>query len=173
MPQGALTKCLAIYETPFWREAGLSGEALSDEGPATITFDVSPPDGAPGVLLGFVGGSDARSLGRVPPGGRRALVLSGLARLFGPAAGRPERYLEQDWREEPWSGGGPTSYFPPGGWTGYGPALRAPVGPIHWAGTETATAWAGFMDGAVQSAERAAGEVLGAEGSSVRVAPVP
>ncbi len=161
MPQGTITKCVAIYETPFWRSAGLSGEALSAEGPATITFDVSPPDGSPGILLGFVGGSDARVLARAPAEGRRATVLAGLARLFGPDAARPGGYLEQDWAGEEWTRGGPTSYFPPGGWTGSGRSLRTPVGPIHWAGTETATAWSGFMDGAVQSGERAAAEVLG------------
>ena len=48
----------------------------------------------------------------------------------------------------------------------FGPALRPPVGPIHWAGTETATEWTGYMDGAVQSGERAADEVLAALGSA-------
>ena len=43
---------------------------------------------------------------------------------------------------------------------GYRNAIRAPVGPIHWAGTETATEWAGYMDGAIDSGLRAAGEVL-------------
>jgi len=44
--------------------------------------------------------------------------------------------------------------------TAYGPALRAPVGNVHWAGTETSTYWNGYMDGAVRSGERAAAEVL-------------
>ena len=50
----------------------------------------------------------------------------------------------------------------PGLAAGYGPALRQPVGRIHWAGTETSTYWNGYMDGAVRSGERAAKEVLGA-----------
>ena len=50
--------------------------------------------------------------------------------------------------------------MPPGVWTQFGPALRDPVGRIHWAGTETATRWNGYMDGAVQSGERAAAEVI-------------
>jgi monoamine oxidase len=50
--------------------------------------------------------------------------------------------------------------MPPGTWTGFGPALREPVGPVHWAGSETATRWAGYMDGAVRSGERAAADVL-------------
>ena len=156
MPQGALVKCFAVYDEPFWRAEGLSGEAVSDGGPATLTFDASPSGGSPGVLLGFVGGSEARAL---PPDRRRQAVLEGMARLFGPRAGDPDRYLEQSWPEEEWSGGGPNCHLSPGGWTAYGRALRAPVGAIHWAGTETAVRWYGFLDGAVESGERAAREV--------------
>ena len=162
MPLGSLTKCIAIYREPFWRPAGLSGEALSDVGPATITFDASPPDGSPGVLLGFVGGSEARTLGRVAVTERRRAVIDGFVRLFGPRAAAPERYVERDWSAEEWSRGGPTASFSPGGWSACGHALRAPVGRIHWAGTETATVWSGFMDGAVRSGERAAAEVVAA-----------
>ena len=50
--------------------------------------------------------------------------------------------------------------MPPGVLLGWGDALRTPVGPLHWAGTETATEWAGYMDGAIESGQRAAAEVL-------------
>jgi monoamine oxidase len=158
--QGALTKCFAVYDEPFWREDGLSGEALCDAGPATLTFDASPPSGRPGVLLGFVGGDDARTLAHLDPTERRGAVLNGLARLFGPQALQPTEYVEQDWAAEEWSRGGPTCFFGPGGWTRFGDAVRAPVGPIHWAGTETASVWSGYMDGAIRSGERAATEIL-------------
>jgi monoamine oxidase len=161
-PFGRLVKCVAAYPAPFWRERGLSGEALSDLGPATLTFDNSPPSGRPGVLVGFVGGADAAALAELDERGRREAVLAGLTRLFGSDAAEPEHYLEQDWGAEAWSGGGPTFAVPPGGWTTFGPGLRTPAGPIHWAGSETATRWAGFMDGAVRSGERAAAEVAGA-----------
>jgi monoamine oxidase len=160
MAQGWLIKCVTVYPEPFWRGEGLSGEALSDSGPATLTFDNSPPGGSPGALVGFVGASDARRVARLAPAERRGAVLSGLARVFGPRASRPERFIELDWARETWTGGGPTCYMPPGGWTACGPALRTPAGRIHWAGTETATAWTGYMDGAVRSGERAAREVL-------------
>ncbi len=160
MPLGTLTKCFALYRKPFWRESGCSGEAVSDAGPATLTFDCSPQDGRAGVLLGFVGGPDARALSRLGPRERRRAVLDGFVRLYGRAAADPEDYLERSWADEPWSQGGPTSSFAAGGWTGYGPCLRAPVGRIHWAGTETATVWSGYMEGALESAERVAAEVL-------------
>ena len=173
MPLGTLTKCLALYDEPFWRRDGLTGEAVSDSGPVTLTFDSSPEDGSAGVLTGFVGGADARSLARIPPGDRRAAVLGGLARLFGERAARPADYFEQVWADEPWSGGGPTSNFGPGGWTAFGPVLREPSGHVHWAGTETATAWSGYMEGALQSGARAAAEVLERLSARGRAQPAP
>jgi monoamine oxidase len=156
---GRLIKCVAVYDEPFWRQAGLSGEALSDVGPASLTFDNSPPDGRPGILLGFVGGNDTERHVELDQAERRASVLECFARLFGDSALDPRLYLEQDWSAEPWSGGGPTFLMPPGAWTDAGTALREPHGGVHWAGSEAATRWAGFMDGAVRSGERAAAEV--------------
>jgi monoamine oxidase len=160
MPQGTVIKTMAIYERPFWRDDGLSGLATSETGPARFVIDNSPPDGSPGVLLAFLEGDRARRLGQVSPDDRRREVVAGLTRLFGPRAANPERFVERNWADEPWSRGCYGGYMPPGAWTGYGPALRAPVGPLHWAGTETAAVWCGYMDGAVASGERAAREVL-------------
>jgi monoamine oxidase len=159
---GALTKCMALYEKPFWRADGLSGEAVTDAGPVTLTFDSSPRDGSAGVMLGFVGGPEARELAALPPAERRTQVLTCLERLYGARAAQPLDYAEQTWAEEEWSGGGPTSNFGPGGWTSCGPHLREPSGRLHWAGTETATIWSGYMEGALQAGERVAAEVLGA-----------
>jgi monoamine oxidase len=160
MAQGWLVKTTAVYDEPFWRGDGLSGEALNEEGPVTMTFDNSPPDGSPGALIGFVGGRDAGEFARLGASERRAAVLRSFESLFGRRARAAERYIERDWAAEQWSGGGPVANFATGGWTASGPVLREPVGPLHWAGTETATRWCGYMDGAVQSGERAAAEVL-------------
>jgi monoamine oxidase len=162
-PQGRLSKAYAAYDTPFWRADGCSGEALSDTGPVFITFDVSP-DGqgdaeGPGVLLGFV---DAREFDAMPPERRREGALAGFATLFGEQALRPIDYLDHCWGTERFAPGGPTAAVPPGSWSTVGPVLRRPVGPIFWAGTETADEWTGFLDGAVRSGLRAAEEVDGA-----------
>ena len=157
---GTLNKCVALYEEPFWRADGLSGESVTDTGPVTLTFDCSPPDGSAGVMLGFVGGPEAREMEAMAPADRRDAVLACFEKLYGPRAAEPVDYAEQAWAGEEWSGGGPTSNFGPGGWTETGPALREPVGRIHWAGTETATVWSGYMEGALQAGERAAAEVL-------------
>lgn len=157
---GRLSKCMALYEEPFWRADGFSGEAVTDAGPVTLTFDSSPRDGSAGVLLGFVGGPDVDELAGMGEAERRAAVLACFARLYGPRAESPLDYAEREWSAEEWSGGGPTSNFGPGGWTGCGPALREPAGRVHWAGTETATVWSGYMEGALQAAERAAAEAI-------------
>jgi monoamine oxidase len=162
MPQGTVIKTMAIYERPFWREEGLSGQAASDAGPARVVFDNSPPDGSPGVLLGFLEGRLARQWGARPAAQRRAAILAGHARLFGERAARPERFVERVWAEEEWTRGCYGCLMTTGGWTEYGRALRRPVGRLHWAGAETATVWNGYMDGAVQSGERAAEEALAA-----------
>lgn len=154
-PQGALTKSYAAYRTPFWRADGLSGQALSDQGPVFITFDVSP-EGGPGILLGF---TDPRGFDALPEEQRRERVLACFTALFGEQAASPIDYLDQRWGAEPFAAGGPTAAVPPGSWTEFGALLRRAVGPLHWAGTETADEWTGYMDGAVRSGQRAADEV--------------
>ncbi len=160
MRMGALTKAIAVYDEPFWREDGLSGESLSDASPASITFDLSPPDGSHGVLVGFVGGDDARTYAGVGEAERRAGVLAGFERLYGPKALEPSGWAERQWAAQEWSGGGPVAIAPPGALTAGGDALRKPCGPVHWAGTESSPTWGGFMDGAIRSGERAAAEIL-------------
>ena len=159
-PMGSVIKCQVIYDEPFWRADGLSGQATGDIAGSRVVFDNSPPDGTPGILLAFLEGDEARRLGREPLEVRRQVVIDSLVGYFGPRAGKPERYLELDWQQEKWSGGCYGTLFGPNVWTRYGPALREPVGPIHWAGTETASVWSGYMDGAVRSGERAAADVL-------------
>lgn len=157
---GALTKCFAVYDEPFWRADGVSGEALSDRGPASLTFDVSPPDASCGVLVGFVGGDDARAHAQRGEAEGRAAVLAGFARLYGDRALRPQAWVERPWAAERWSAGGPVAIAPPGALTAGGSALRDPSGPVLWAGTETAGRWGGYIEGAIGAGERAAAQAL-------------
>jgi monoamine oxidase len=159
VPQGSVIKFEAVYPAPFWRHHGLNGYSNSDSGPVGFTYDNSPPDGSPGVLLGFVCGSAARRLGASSSHERHAAVLACFKRLFGPRAAKPELLIEHNWSDEIWTRGCYAGYLPPGVWSDYGRALRAPVGRLHWAGTETAEVFCGYMDGAVRSGERAAAEV--------------
>jgi monoamine oxidase len=159
-PMGSVIKAQVVYDEPFWRRDGLCGQATGDGPGSRIVFDNSPPDGSHGVLLAFLEGDQARRLGRESPDLRRQSVIDSLVAYFGPRAAKAELYLERDWQQEKWSGGCYGTLFGPNVWTRYGPALRAPVGPIHWAGTETATAWSGYMDGAIRSGSDAARAVL-------------
>jgi monoamine oxidase len=159
-PVGNLVKLDVIYDRPFWRDAGLTGTLLTDRGPANVIFDSSPPDGSPGVLLGFVGGDAARYWMAQPLADRRNAMLATLAEGFGSQALNARGYIEMNWTAEEFSRGCPVGVPPPGTLVDYGASLRDPVGAIHWAGTETSTYWAGYMDGAVRSGERAAREAL-------------
>jgi monoamine oxidase len=160
MPQGTLMKFDAVYDTPFWRDRGLTGQVVSEQGPVKVTFDASPESGGPGIMMGFIGGHEARVWQDRPAGERRAEVLQQFAHFFGDEALNPRDVVEFNWTTEVWSRGCPVAVLGPGTLLDFGPALREPVGRIHWAGTETSTYWNGYMDGAVRSGKRAAAEAL-------------
>ena len=160
LPAGTVIKTFAAYPTPFWRRSGLNGQAVSDVGPVKVTFDVSPPGGEIGILLGFVEGGDARRWQRRPADERRRSVLQCLVRYVGPEAASPTSYVEKDWSAEEFTRGCYGAHFAPGVWTSYGPVLREPVGRVHWAGAEYAVAWNGYMEGAVRSGRSTADEIL-------------
>lgn len=160
LPMGTVIKVQCVYPTPFWRDAGLNGQVTSDTGPVKITFDNSPPDGHIGVMMGFIEGEDGRKALGWTPEQRRQGTIDSFVRYFGEAAAAPLEYIEQSWSEEEFSRGCYAGYFPPGVWLDYGEALRQPIGPLYWAGTETAEIWNGYFDGALRSGQRAAAEVL-------------
>ena len=163
--QGTLTKVAAVYDRPFWRDAGLNGTAVDTGGPVSATFDDSPPDASsshgPGIVFGFVGGDNARSYATMAPADRRAAVLRQYANFFGSQdALNATNFFETSWCGEAWTRGCPVGIPSNGTLLAYGPWIRQAIGRIHWAGTETSNYWNGYMDGAVRSGERAAGEVL-------------
>ncbi len=159
MPAGSVIKAYAIYPEPFWRRAGLNGQAASDTGPVKVTFDNSPPSGTPGVLMGFIEGKEARTWARRSLQERQEAVTGCFVRYFGPQAARPRQYVERDWMAEEFTRGCYGAHFAPGTWTSYGEAWRAPAGRIHWAGAECAPRWNGYMEGAVRSGEATADTV--------------
>jgi monoamine oxidase len=160
MPMGSLMKAEAVYDKPFWRDQGYTGQAISDVGPIKATFDNSPPDGSVGVLMGFIGGTEARQLTQKSPADQQAAALQSFANYFGDQAKSPKDYVQFNWTTERWNRGCPVSVLAPGTLLDFGEAIRRPEGRIHWAGTETATYWNGYMDGAVRAGERAAAEAL-------------
>lgn len=165
MPMGRVIKVHLVYGAPFWREDGYSGEANSDVRALGTVLDSTPQgEGGPGVLTGFFEGAHADAVARLSVAERRGRAVDDLTAYFGPVARYAIDYIKLDWAAEEWSRGCYGAFAAPGTLTRFGPALRAPVGPLHWAGTETAVRWAGYMDGAVESGHRAAAEVAKALG---------
>jgi monoamine oxidase len=152
---GALSKAFVAYEKPFWRADGLSGEAVTDTGTVFITFDVSPDDSGPGILMAFC---DPRVFDSFDLETRRTRVIEQLVDLYGVEASTPIDYVDHCWGTEAFAPGGPNPAVPPYASVSHASALTEPHGRIHWAGTETAGEWAGTMNGAVltglQAAER-------------------
>jgi len=160
LPMGSIGKALTVYPTPFWRGQGLTGQAASDGGPIDITFDGSPTADGHGVLVGFISANEMRRLDNADEAQVKAECLAALVRYFGPQAANPIGFTLQRWDREEWSRGGPVGIAGPGVLSTLGPALREPHGRVHWAGTETADYWTGYMDGALRSGERVAAELL-------------
>lgn len=151
------TKVTVRYPRPFWRDAGLSGTAVADGTTVGATLDITPPDRSDGWLVVFT------STGRPDDDQLRDDVVADLVALFGAEASEPLGVYAHDWSVDPWASGCVTA-LPPGLLTGFGEALRTPVGPVHWAGTETSDVWTGYMDGAIRSGLRVAAEVTSSFG---------
>jgi monoamine oxidase len=164
---GPQIKAHAVYEKPFWREAGLSGFGRSDLAATSVVFDNSPPDDSEAVLISLFqpapgpspdGLTDAEA---DSPDRRREAVLAGLTALFGPAAAEPVAFFEQNWQDVPYTAGC-QPFYPPGLLTTTREAIRRPCGRVHWAATETAARCPGWMEGAVDAGHRVAEEVQAA-----------
>ncbi len=161
-PQGLVIKIGMVYDRPFWRDAGLSGLSLDYSAMVSETADSSaPPEySAAGVLTGFIYTDQARAASLLSAADRRQKVLAEMAARFGDKALTPERIIEMNWSTQVWTRGCYGGYLAPGATWAFRSAVRDPVGPLHWAGTETSPAWPTFIEGAIRSGERAAAEAL-------------
>lgn len=159
---GSVYKAIAVYERPFWRD-DKGGEFLVLDGPGSAVFDSSAP-GGPGHLCVLVGGRAARALDSLDAAGRRSAVLGPLAAHIGPEVLQPADWHEKSWHLDEFAGGGYVALPKPGTTDGFVPVPCAPVGDIHWGGSETASGHPGYLDGAIEAGERAAAEVLRALG---------
>ncbi|KAI7839402.1 hypothetical protein COHA_006803 [Chlorella ohadii] len=174
VPMGTTVKAsrrgavLAFYEEPFWRNGLPANESITFAiDPFAYTtasarkidsvFDVSPP-GGPGVLASFLWSDDALSLLAQGTEAIREAVLTTWADFLDSpdVATKAINFAAVNWPVEQAAF---TMYMAPGVWTGYGPALTAPVDRIHWAGTELSPSWPGFYEGAIFTGEQAASTV--------------
>jgi monoamine oxidase len=161
-PQGLVIKVQMIYADPFWRAAGLNGASLDYRGVVGETADSGVPEqySKKGIMTGFIYAGQARKVAPLPAAERRKLVLDEMSQRFGAKALDPIDYHEMNWSTQQWTRGCFTGFLTPGATWLFRSAVRDPVGPLHWAGTETATVWPSFIDGAIRSGERAAAEVM-------------
>ncbi len=160
MQMGSVYKAIAVYPEPFWR-AGRGGELLVLDPPGAAVFDTTPP-GGPGHLCLLVGGSEARALDALDVAGRRDRLLRRLVPHLGSEVLAPASWHERAWHRDEHVGGGYVAMPLPGRTAGIAPLPIAPAGPVHWAGSETAAGHPGYLDGAIEAGQRAAGEVVAA-----------
>lgn len=159
LEMASVIKCFALYPEPFWR-----GREAKQLDPEVVVIDHSMDASSRGdthpALVAFIGGDDAIDWSDRSADERRTVVLRELARVFGPEALEATDYFDHDWLTEPFIGGGYSCYAPPGVMTAGYEEISTPIGPIHWAGTETAKSYQGYVEGALEAAERAVREVL-------------
>jgi monoamine oxidase len=161
MPMGSVVKYWVAYQKPFWRAHGLNGLLGSDAPPSNmIACDTSPLEGGLGFLTGLIDAHAALEWSGRPMEERKKMVVDRLVSFLGSEAAHPIDYEDQDWPSDPWSRGCFGASMGPGVMTTIGKVIREPHRRIHWAGTETATRWTGYIEGAIRSGERAAAEVL-------------
>jgi monoamine oxidase len=163
-PQGLVIKVGMVYSSPFWRDQGLSGGSLDYSAMVSETADSSAPEGygTAGVLTGFIYTDQARAAAMLPAQERRQKILAEMAVRFGDKARTPDRIIEMNWSTQVWTRGCYGGYLAPGATALFKSAVRDPVGPFQWAGTETSPEWPTFIEGAIRSGERAAAAVIGA-----------
>ncbi len=157
---GPETKTLLVYDEPFWRADGFSGQSAAPRSVSEVTLDASPAAGTPGVIASFTFGPIAERFDALDADERRRLLTAAMVERFGPRAGSPSAIVETPWWKEQWTRGCSMAHWSPGILTTYGSLLRQPFGRVHWAGTETASISYGAIDGAVRSGERVAGEIV-------------
>jgi monoamine oxidase len=158
-PMGSVIKYWVAYERPFWRDRGLNGMIWSNEPPSASIAEASPSDKGPGFLVGFFEAHNALKWTGKPMEERKKFIVERMVQWLGPEAANPIDYEDNDWPAEAWSRGCYGPVMGPGVMTSVGKVIRQPHGRVHWAGTETATRWSGYIDGAIRSGERAAAEV--------------
>jgi monoamine oxidase len=160
MQMGSVIKMHVAYPTPFWRHRAQNGSVAAMGRHLGFVFDQSPADESVGVLVGLIEGNHALELSGLSQEARREKVVSDLVQYFGEEAANPVDYADYDWTTDEWALGGYASHMPPGVLTSYGESIREPFERVHWAGTETATRFIGYFEGALESGIRAANEVL-------------
>lgn len=162
LSMGFVIKVHAVYETPFWREQGLSGTAFSPYELVHEAYDNTNHADPRGTLVGFVSDEEADGVFTLSAEERKAKILESMSHYYGEQAKHPVVYYESDWGSEEWTRGAYAASFDMGGLARYGADLRAPVGPIHFSCSDMAGKGYQHVDGAIRVGREVAAAVLAA-----------
>ena len=157
---GLVIKVQAVYETPFWREDGLSGTGFGASEVVQEVYDNTNHEDDRGTLVAFVSDEKADAMFELSVEERKATILASLARYLGPKAEEPVVYYESDWGSEEWTRGAYAASFDLGGLHRYGADSRTPVGPIHFSCSDIAAEGYQHVDGAVRMGQRTAADII-------------
>ncbi|WP_425864021.1 flavin monoamine oxidase family protein [Arthrobacter sp. TWP1-1] len=157
---GLVIKVHAVYETPFWREDGLSGTGFSASSLVQEVYDNTNHEDPRGTLVGFVSDEKADYAFTLSPEQRKKEITASLAEFLGEAAAEPVVYYESDWGSEEWTRGAYAASYDLGGLHRYGPDQLAPVGPIHWSCSDLAAEGYQHVDGAVRMGQFTAAALI-------------
>ena len=156
---GDVIKVGLAYRERWWAQRGFSGQISSEDGPFQHVMDGSSGDGA--RLVAFASAARAARLRHVGAASAAERLREVVDDVFG-AGPEPVASFSRDWTVEAFSLGGYAANRGVGGHALEGDPLSDPHHRVHFAGTETAGHWRSYMEGALESAERAAQEVLAA-----------
>ena len=159
---GIVIKVHAVYETPFWREKGLSGTGFGAYELSQEVYDNTNHGDERGTLVGFVSDEKADEVFRLPAEERKRLILKSLAHYLGDEALEPVVYYESDFGSEEWTRGAYAASYDLGGLSRYGAIQSEPVGPIRWACSDLAAEGYQHVDGALRQGELAASQIVDA-----------
>ncbi|MBY3985759.1 FAD-dependent oxidoreductase [Rhodococcus fascians] len=157
---GLVIKVHAVYDTPFWREDGLSGTGFGASEIVQEVYDNTNHQDSRGTLVGFVSDAKADAMFELDEQERRARILESIAHYLGPKATEPVVYYESDWGSEEWTRGAYAASFDLGGLHRYGKDSRTPVGPIHFSCSDIAAEGYQHVDGAIRMGHRTAADIV-------------
>ncbi|WP_427019061.1 flavin monoamine oxidase family protein [Pseudarthrobacter sp. P1] len=157
---GLVIKVHAVYETPFWREDGLSGTGFSASSLVQEVYDNTNYEDPRGTLVGFISDEKADYAFTLNDEDRKKEITASLAGFLGEKALAPVAYYESDWGSEEWTRGAYASSYDLGGLHRYGMDQLTPVGPIHWSSSDLAAEGYQHVDGAVRMGQFTAAKLI-------------
>ncbi|KAM6510375.1 hypothetical protein FSOLCH5_010815 [Fusarium solani] len=168
---GHFSKTVLTFSEPWWLHANLSG-VFSSDGPGLLSFarETSSSEDGQYSITCFHVGEQGRQWASQKQSVRQNAVLKQFRSAYGTVVGnipKPLRIIEQNWNEDQWMRGAPSSVMPPGLLTHpAGMTIREPFQNVHFIGSDTSPDWKGYMEGAIRSGIRGAQEVIRALSST-------